>query len=677
MADFVESQDTASGAPLTNHFGRVLRQMDNQKTRPTTFSSSPIIQSTNWGEVHVVPKQKFDRTPQRQLRHDNSQIQFVTVDPSPRSSNTETHLLTERQQEVKERQRESTSMFLDGLGSSSPAATGPTEDERAFSAVSLPVIRETVREVEAPSTPTLAAHLQDNDDDFPGSSPTPATRDQGHLASQVTHALAIETFGNIQSDPPSSPPEISSRSPRNIITQQDPSQQKLSPKRPKTKRSPKKNNRRRRSSRISEHNAPQVLPNESWSSTVDSITPQENGAEVLDEPTTLPEVMDVIPDTYADEFEQQLASQLEQDLELAVDLKDQDDIESTQSSDMNLPSGPITRKRKRNAEIGEASSPERVKRRASGKDKTARLENARESSSEMETVNLKPSTPQAPVARRGLSTPQSSPLKNQISVDDLSDKATGSGSKRRSGRLNSAADREIVSSPIKPKRSRQRNRRSSRLSGVPALSPPVSGRISKAQRRKQSKANNHSIDQPSTSEPSPEDSLVQGINMPDGELATTGPKDDLTDDTASAQEVRKLRKDTLAGNAVDPEVSTLVGMQIGEPMEEPVEIRASETDVMMENTNIKENALVLSSAADINKVPLYVSQGVQTDRVMVVEPNTEPSQTGSSILGSLRKVLTGIKNVTFGRNVLREIDDVMFDIRVEAHEATRRNQADA
>lgn len=677
MADFVESQDTASGAPLTNHFGRVLRQMDNQKTRPTTFSSSPIIQSTNWGEVHVVPKQKVDRTPQRQLRHDNSQIQFVTVDPSPRSSNMETHLLTERQQEVKERQRESTSMFLDGLGSSSPVATGPTEDESAFSAVSLPVIRETVREVEAPSTPTLAAHLQDNDDDFPGSSPTPATRDQGHLAPQVTHALAIETFGNIQSDPPSSPPEISSRSPRNIITQQDPSQQKLSPKRPKTKRSPKKNNRRRRSSRISEHNAPQVLPNESWSSTVDSITPQENGAEVLDEPTTVTEVMDVIPDTYADEFEQQLASQLEQDLELAVDLKDQDDIESTQSSDMNLPSGPITRKRKRNAEIGEASSPERVKRRASGKHKTARLENARESSSEMETVNLKPSTPQAPVARRGLSTPQSSPLKNQISVDDLSDKATGSGSKRRSGRLNSAADREIVSSPIKPKRSRQRNRRSSRLSGVPALSPPVSGRISKAQRRNQSKANNHSTDQPSTSEPSPEDSLAQGINMPDSELATTGPKDDLTEDTASAQEVRKLRKDTLAGNAVDPEVSTLVEMQIGEPMEEPVEIRASETDVMMENTNIRETALVLSSAADINKVPLYVSQGVQTDRVMVVEPNTEPSQTGSSILGSLRKVLTGIKNVTFGRNVLREIDDVMFDIRVEAHEATRRNQADA
>lgn len=681
MPDFVESQVTESGALLTNHFGRVLRQMDNQKARPTTFSSSPIIQSTEWSQAHVLPQQKVDSTPRRRLRHDNSQIQFVTVDPSPRSSNMESQLLTERQQEVKERQRGTTSMFLEGLGSSSPAVSDPTEDESALSAVKLPKIRDTVREMEAPSTPTLAAHLQDNDDDFPGSSPTPATRDLGHLAQQGTPALTIESFGNIRSDPPSSPPEISSRSSRNeIVTRQDSSLQESTPEKPSVKRSPKKNNRRRRSSRISDHKGTEEAPIETGPGPVETTIPQENGVEVHDEPTTASEVVDVIPDTYADEFEQQLASQLEQDLELAVDVKDQDDVESTQSSDVHLPRGPITRKRKRNAEVEEASTPDRVKRHASAKNRTSHLENTRESSSELENTTMKPATPQASIARRGLFTPQSSPLKNQISVDDLSDKATDSGSKRRSGRLNAGADREIASSPIKSKRSRQRKRRSLRLSGVPALSPPVLDKTSKAQKRKQSKSNDHSTDQAATSETGPEDSPMEDINMPDGEPTATGQNHDSADaEVAAAPEVDDVQKDTLAEDVVNAEVPASVEMQIEEEVEEPVEEQieeqAPETEVTMEETNVEKNVVAPSPASDIDEAPRYVSQGVQTDDVMVVEPVTEPSQVGSSILGSLRKVLTGIRNVTFGRNVLREIDDVMFDIRVEAHEAARRSQA--
>jgi hypothetical protein len=667
MPDFVESQDTASDAPVTNHFGRVLRQMDNQKARPTTFSSSPIIQSTEWGQVQVLPQQKLDSTPRRRLRHDNSQIQFVTVDPSPRSSNMESQHLTERQQEVKERQRGTTSMFLDGLGSSSPAAPGPTEDNNTLSPVQLPRIRDTVRELEAPSTPTLAAHLQDNDDDFLGSSPTPATRDQGHLAPQGTPALTIETFGN-QSDPPSSPPDISSHSPRNkIVTRQDSSQPNSSPKKSSAGLSPKKNNRKRRSSRISDHKAPEEAAVETGSNAVETTISQENDVEVHDKPTRASEVMDVmIPDMYADEFEQQLASQLEQDLGLAVDLRDQDDVESNQSSDVNLPRGPITRKRKRNADIEEASTPDRVKRRSFKKDKTARLENARESSSELESVSMKPSTPQTSNARRGLSTPQSSPLKNQISVDDLSDKATDSGSKRRSGRLNAAADREIVSSPIKSRRSRQRKRRSLRLSGAPALSPPKSDTTSKAQKRKQSRSNNANTDQAVASETGPGDSPMQDISIPDSEPAPADHEDDTTKEKPSTSEVDDVQNNTLVESKEDAEIPTSV--------EEQTEEQAPETDIVMEESSVEKNVVDPSSAADVDETPRYVSQGVQTDDVMVIEPTTEPSQTGSSILGSLRKVLSGIKNVTFGRNVLREIDDVMFDIRVEAHEAARRSQ---
>jgi hypothetical protein len=209
--------------------------------------------------------------------------------------------------------------------------------------------------------------------------------------------------------------------------------------------------------------------------------------------------------------------------------------------------------------------------------------------------------------------------------------------------------------------------------------------MSKTQKRKQSKSNDHSANQAAIPETGAEDSQMQNIGIPDGEPTTTGHEDEPTKEVPSAPEVNDAQKDTLVENAVDTvdavdaEVPASVEMQIEEQIEEPVEElveeQAAEADIVMQETTVEKNLVILSSAADIDEAPRYVSQGVQTDDVMVVEPVTEPSQAGSSILGSLRKVLTGIRNVTFGRNVLREIDDVMFDIRVEAHEAARRSQA--
>ncbi|EEP77638.1 predicted protein [Uncinocarpus reesii 1704] len=50
-----------------------------------------------------------------------------------------------------------------------------------------------------------------------------------------------------------------------------------------------------------------------------------------------------------------------------------------------------------------------------------------------------------------------------------------------------------------------------------------------------------------------------------------------------------------------------------------------------------------------------------------------PEPFNESILGSLRSVLESIRGVSFDRSLLREIDDVMFDIKVEAHEAVKRH----
>jgi hypothetical protein len=57
----------------------------------------------------------------------------------------------------------------------------------------------------------------------------------------------------------------------------------------------------------------------------------------------------------------------------------------------------------------------------------------------------------------------------------------------------------------------------------------------------------------------------------------------------------------------------------------------------------------------------------------VWEPDITGEPPEAGILASLRAVLSSIKTATFGRSVLREIDDVMFDIKVEAHDAARRH----
>ena len=49
----------------------------------------------------------------------------------------------------------------------------------------------------------------------------------------------------------------------------------------------------------------------------------------------------------------------------------------------------------------------------------------------------------------------------------------------------------------------------------------------------------------------------------------------------------------------------------------------------------------------------------------------DPATTGEGILHSLRSILVNIRKATFGRNTLREIDDVMFDMRVASYEAAK------
>ena len=67
------------------------------------------------------------RNPAPRLRHDDSQLQFAAIEPSPAGGKeAESQVLTERQKEVRERQKETTALFLEIRSSPGPKSKQPT-----------------------------------------------------------------------------------------------------------------------------------------------------------------------------------------------------------------------------------------------------------------------------------------------------------------------------------------------------------------------------------------------------------------------------------------------------------------------------------------------------------------------------------------------------------------------
>lgn len=140
---------------------------------------------------HITPTKAISKAARRnttpRLRHDDSQVQFAAIDPSPLANRQEeSQVLTERQKEVRERQKENAALFSDIR--SSP---GPKSKTKAAVAP----IREPSPQ---PSPPTRQAATPepDNFDSFVSSTPTPRRGQAAPVL--VDHDMP---------DLPSSPPE--------------------------------------------------------------------------------------------------------------------------------------------------------------------------------------------------------------------------------------------------------------------------------------------------------------------------------------------------------------------------------------------------------------------------------------------------------------------------------------
>jgi hypothetical protein len=157
-------------------------ELPHSGSRKRAFQGTPENSKRKVAKKNLTPR----------LRHDNSQIQFAAIDSSPLADAVlDSQLLTDRQREVKERQRETGPMFANiGVSPRLRTKSGlshltPSSDP--------PALKQT--SPDDPSTPDLPLREKALFDEYITSSPTPR---RGGFRVQMDIDLT---------DPPSSPPE--------------------------------------------------------------------------------------------------------------------------------------------------------------------------------------------------------------------------------------------------------------------------------------------------------------------------------------------------------------------------------------------------------------------------------------------------------------------------------------
>ncbi|PYH92896.1 telomere length regulator protein [Aspergillus ellipticus CBS 707.79] len=368
---------------------------------------------------------------------------------------------------------------------------------------------------------------------------------------------------------------------------------------------------------------------------------------------------DYIEDSCSDAMETQVASQLEQDLELAVDLDDT----PTTVKDAAEPSeqAPVSKKRKREAEEATPSSKER--RRSSRLTKT----------------------PSAAEVKGGRSTRSKGPL---AMLQNVESSPAESAPKRR--KHDSKTDATDTPKPIDQSSGQDggkdnvpdsqdasQKRRSSRLSGqaapaIPEDVPPLPKRSPRPNRpRKQDKdgAKDSIQEEPQSKEEEIEDEPKES------------PIDDIPDHSVDNEENLEATvesKEVL--DAPEPPVSLepISEIQVDVQMTEPVpESKQSNTELDIPMTDMltarersptKKSRSKSRSPEKKKKKTRAVSRTTQTDTT-----SEESIDSEADIATSLRKVLDVVKLAKLDRGSLKEIDDLLFDIKLETHEALRRN----
>ncbi|KAL2785929.1 Rap1-interacting factor 1 N terminal-domain-containing protein [Aspergillus keveii] len=609
--------------------------------------------------------------------------------------------------------------MIDNLRSSSPIGNTP----RALGFMTPPHLRNLRNEepgTETPKTPTIPAVSADNEDTFLGSSPTPAIRGRtSSVASAVPPSFSAVNNDAMEVDPPSSPPELDRQTPDS----HQPSPVKISVVKASGGKGKKRNRARRsRRSQLSQvsnkENADtsasqneqseqsevntETMPERGLrtrlrSSTdknftrVEDTAPQDaeeppktlslgSNHEPADQAVSAPEIkvtderdehtekqQSEQPDAAADssdDTDTQATSQLEYDLVSAVDLSS--DAPHSEVPDSVDPA-PVTRKRKRDEEAETSTQSSKERRRSS-----------RLSSSAAPTVEIEDSQPARSKKQKVVTVTQEAQSSPAVTAAEThEDESAGRGGK--SPKPENKAKKEKGNGKVSETQESSQKRRSGRISGVPApdipeespvskksplpkKSPrPSSARKSRKQRERERRAERRKSQLSKAASEKEEDTARE---IPDGEpeeslepSATDNSPEGLPETQSSQPGLHSIKE---PGVPEEPEDVHMAEAHGPKPTTTPAE---------PETTNSAEKAQP-SSAEQPSALPEPEHEPVPEPEQE--EPTPQPAH-GIPITTSLRTLLDQVKLASLDRDTIREMDNLLFDLRVEMHEAMRRH----
>jgi hypothetical protein len=546
---------------------------------------------------------------------------------------------------------------------------------------------------EIPLTPTLAPI--ENDEGFIGSSPTPGTRDPTPATNSVALTMNDPPVG-LGIDPPSSPPEMHSRS-------------------PSPRKSLSKNARRRAAAKARKA----LASNSGTQSTVNSpatsrlaaentdtpmadahdpdrenadVTPRANGTtpsrrlrSALGKDSTTTESTpaalgdtdktpvqqptrknksnssskkkqnqghskpgdeqippDNIPDSVMDsseETETQIASQLGLDLELAVDMDDKDPASRAKPAEE-----PPMKKRKRDEEAPSSSRTDRRRsmRLSAFKDGDD-VDSLQPNGSHSQTANSQPVSPAESLSPT--MTRRSTRSSQRKEPDDvLADSVPAT--------LESAAQEptQDAETPRPSKRPRKSLRLDDQSNSNAMVNTPQS--VSRETRSCKTRSQQPVLE---VQRPIP---ITASENHSDGNHLPSQPDLDICISTEDPPEQNIPLVSTEQATATP-----------GSEMEKPIE-RTVDPDLEMD---LEVDAT--QQAGDIVEQNTNVStMGTQTQETPP-EPKLDISEEG--VTQSLEKILSEMKLTTLGPNAFREVDDLLFKLRCEAQNASTRHNTSA
>ncbi|KAL4885523.1 Rap1-interacting factor 1 N terminal-domain-containing protein [Aspergillus karnatakaensis] len=597
--------------------------------------------------------------------------------------------------------------MIANLRSSSPPAATPRE-LGFMTPPRLHSLRNEDSEPDTPQTPIIPAVTADNEDGFLGSSPTPAIRGRTPSVVSAIHPAFATAADAMDIDPPSSPPEPEAQS---MASRQETPLSSAADQKPGNSR--KKKNKSKRAKQVNKKVSRDVSPlklvnkndengiqqtlrsrlrsadktptknevasakKEQGSAKAVSGNPKHNSAttsSLENRPNVGPrhhenpllERADLAMDSASEDTDTQATSQLEHDLVSAVDLgSDAAEKELPQSSN----AASTNRKRKREADTSTPSKKDR--RRSSRISGTAAPMAEIEESPTTRSKKQKLATSQeilsSPVASATKNPNQTThdagePSTHEAAEEQNSEKQTDKSSQiRRSFRISGVPapdfpeDTPTPKSLPQPRSSQKRNKRKER----------------RASRRRSQAASGASKQEVNTAKESPK-KAVEDPPPTDTNNINLEPETNISLSTADLV----TQPEQEAELPKEPEDIPMVEVQETAELEAPLE----QEDTPLPRSLEKEIEVEESAGpAETYISPAPQEPEQQPELAPELEHQVEPEQAlqrskDVGITTSLRNLLDQVKLASLDRDTVKEMDDLLFDLRVEMHEALRRHR---